>query len=173
MNNLEIERKFLVKKENIPFDLKKIKSKKIVQGFIYLNPAIRVRKVDNEFFLTIKSKSPKNLKLYNDLVRTEYEIRITKKAFNDLLKLCIGRIIYKRRYYIPYRCGRKSLVIELDIFEKELKGLIYAEIEFKTVKSAYKIKVPKWFYKDVTNIKKYKNTELSICKNIKNVLKYR
>lgn len=172
MNNLEIERKFLVKKENIPFDLKKYKSKKIIQGFIYLSPAIRIRKVDNEYILTIKSKSPKSLSGYDDLVRTEYEISISKKAFNDLLKLCKGRIIYKIRYFIPYITKGKCYTIELDVFEKELKGLIYAEIEFENVKNAYKIKVPDWFYKDVTNIKKYKNTELSICKNLKNVLKY-
>ena len=172
MDNLEIERKFLVKKESIPFNLKNFKYKKIVQGFIYLNPAIRLRKSGDKYYLTIKSKSPKKLSKYSDLVRTEYEIAISKKAYKDLLSLCLGRIIYKKRYYIPYKCGNKTYMIELDIFEKELKGLIYAEIEFKTVKSAYKIKVPDWFYKEVTNIKKYKNTELSICKNIKNVLKY-
>ncbi|MBP3200364.1 MAG: CYTH domain-containing protein [Lachnospiraceae bacterium] len=171
MNNLEIERKFLVKKDSIPYNLKNLKSKKIIQGFIYFNPAIRVRRVDNEYFLTIKSK-PNNYKEYGDLVRNEYEISIGKNAFNDLLKLCVGKILYKRRYYIPYKYGKKTYIIELDIFEKDFKGLIYAEIEFENVKNAYKIKVPDWFFKEVTNIRKYKNTELSICKNIKNVLKY-
>lgn len=172
MNNLEIERKFLVKKEDIPFILTNMECKKIVQGFIYLNPGIRVRQFGDEYFLTVKSKAPKKMSKYNDLVRTEYEISITKKVFNDLLKLCKGRILYKKRYFIPYKSGGKRYIIELDVFEKELKGLIYAEIEFKSVENAYKIKVPGWFFRDVTNIKKYKNTELSICKNIKNVLKY-
>lgn len=172
MKNLEIERKYLIRKKDIKFDLKKFDRKKIVQGFIYLKPAIRVRKCGDKYFLTIKSKPPKKFNKLDDLVRTEYEIEIGEKAYKYLLKLCQGRIIYKTRYFIPYKMAKKSYIIELDIFEKDLKGLIYAEIEFKTVKEANNIVVPDWFYRDITNIQKYKNTQLSICKNIKNVLKY-
>lgn len=172
MNNLEIERKYLIRKKDIDFDISKYKHKKIVQGFIYLKPAIRVRRVDNKYYLTVKSKPPKKFGSFDDLVRTELETEISKKAYLDLLKLCKGRVIYKTRYYIPYKYGKKSYVIELDVFEKALKGLIYAEIEFKTIKDAENIRVPGWFFKDVTSIEKYKNTQLSICKNIKNVLKY-
>ena len=172
MENFEIERKYLVRKEDINFSLKQFKHKKIVQGFIYLKPAIRVRKCGDKYYLAIKSKAPKKYDKFDDLIRTEYEIEIDKKAFKNLLKLCTGRIIYKTRYFIPYKLKNKSYTIELDIFEKDLKGLIYAEIEFKTLKEASNIVVPGWFYKDITNIEKYKNTQLSICKNIENVLKY-
>ena len=168
MKNVEIERKFLVKKSDIKLDLSKYKCSKIVQGFIYIKPAIRIRKADDKYYFTIKTKPPKSVKCKDDLARTEYEVEIPKKCYNYLLKFCTGRLIKKTRYYIPY----KRYTIELDIFEGDLKGLIYAEIEFKSVKDATNFAPPKWFFKDVTGIEKYKNTQLSICKIIKNVLRY-
>ena len=168
MKNVEIERKFLVKKSDLNFNLSKYKHSNIAQGFIYLKPAIRIRKSDDKYFLTIKTKPPKKLNVKNDLARTEYEIEIPKKCYNYLLKCCKGRIIKKTRYYIPY----KHYIIEIDVFKGELKGLIYAEVEFNSVAEAMKFKKLKWFFKDVTGIEKYKNTQLSICKNPKNVVKY-
>ena len=170
MKNVEIERKFLIRKLDLSFDYKKYPHDEIVQGFIYLNPAIRVRKSGNKYYLTIKSKAPKSFNVKNDIARSEYEIEISKKSFNDLIKICKGRIIYKTRYFIPYEYNKKNYIIELDVFKKDLKGLIYAEIEFNSLKEAKNIVIPRWFYKEVTGIKKYKNTELSICKNIKNIL---
>ena len=168
MKNVEIERKFLVKKSDIKFDLKKYKYSKIVQGFLYIKPAIRVRKADDKYYFTIKTKPPKGIKAKDDLARTEYEIEIPQKCYKYLLKFCTGRLIKKTRYFIPY----KRHTMELDVFEGDLKGLIYAEIEFKSVKEATSFTPPDWFFKDVTGIEKYKNTQLSICKIIKNVLRY-
>lgn len=168
MENVEIERKFLVRSKDIKLNLSKYKHSDISQGFIYIKPAIRIRKTDDKYSLAIKTKPPKEIKAKNDLARTEYEIEIPKKCYNYLLKFCKGRIIKKTRYYIPY----KRYIIELDVFKGELKGLIYAEIEFNSVKNAEKFSPPSWFYKDVTGIEKYKNTQLSICKIIKNVLRY-
>lgn len=168
MKNVEIERKFLVRKKDLSFALSKYKHYEISQGFIYIKPAIRIRKIGDKYTLTIKTKPPREIKAKNDLARTEYEIEIPKKCYNYLLKFCKGRVIKKTRYYIPYR----QYVIELDIFKGDLNGLIYAEIEFESVKKAEKFKPLPWFYREVTGIEKYKNTQLSICKNIKNVLIY-
>lgn len=168
MKNVEIERKFLVRKKDLSFTLSKYKHSEISQGFIYIKPAIRIRKIGDKYTLTIKTKPPREIKAKNDLARTEYEIEIPKKCYNYLLKFCKGRVIKKTRYYIPYR----QYVIELDIFKGDLNGLIYAEIEFESVKKAEKFKPLPWFYREVTGIEKYKNTQLSICKNIKNVLRY-
>ena len=168
MKNVEIERKFLVRKKDIKLDLNKYKHSDISQGFIYIKPAIRIRKTDDKYSLTIKTKPPKDVKAKDDLARAEYEIEIPKKCYDYLRKFCMGRIIKKTRYYIPY----KRYIIELDVFKGELKGLIYAEIEFNSVKNAEKFSPLSWFYKDVTGIEMYKNTQLSICKNIENVLKY-
>lgn len=155
--NLEIEKKYLVKKEDLPKDFKKYKSTLIEQGFISFKPCIRIRKIGAKYVLTVKSKPPKNMLKYNDLVRTEFEIEIEKKVYNELFKKCEGIVLKKRRYFIPYR----NHIIELDVFDKEYKGLIYAEVEFRTVKEANRFIKPKWFYKDVTSIEKYKNTSLS------------
>lgn len=160
MKNIEIEKKYLVKE--IPFSLSKYKKIDIEQSFIYIKPAIRIRKADNKYFLTIKSKAPDNIKCKPDLARTEFEISITKKAYTDLSKHTVGRKIIKTRFLIPY----KTHTIELDIFKGVYKGLMYAEVEFKNIKSANNFVAPKWFYKDVTGIEKYKNTSLAISKKI-------
>ena len=170
MKNIEIERKFLVKKQDLPKDYKKYNSYKIVQSFIYIKPAIRLRKVNNKYILTIKEKLISIEK--SDLARKEHEFFIPKALYDALHKLIIGREIVKRRYNIPYKFGDKKYTIELDIFEKELKGLIYAEVEFDSIKDANRFIPPSWFYRDVTSIEKYKNTSLSICKDIKSMIKY-
>ena len=171
MNNVEIERKFLVRLENLPSGYKKARCHKIIQGFISLKPAIRIRKSDSKYYLTIKEKYvDKNIK--DDLARKEYEIEISKSIFENLKMAIKGRLIYKTRYLIPYKDSGKKYTIELDIFEKDFKGLIYAEVEFDDFKSAKSFVAPSWFYKDVTGIDKYKNTSLSICKNVKKILKY-
>ena len=171
MNNVEIERKYLVRAESLPADYKKARCHRIIQGFISLKPAIRIRKSDSKYYLTIKEKYvDKNIK--DDLARKEYEIEISKSIFEKLKISIKGRLIYKTRYLIPYKNSGKKYTIELDIFEKDFKGLIYAEVEFDDFKSAKSFVAPSWFYKDVTGIDKYKNTSLSICKNVKKVLKY-
>ena len=172
MKNVEIERKYLVKKENLPKNYKKYKSYKIIQGFIYYRPVIRIRNANANYSMTIKDRiSLSGLKI-KDLARKEYEFDISKKTFDKLSESVNGRFIYKTRYNIPYKIGGKTYTIELDIFEKDYKGLVYAEVEFKNVKDANKFIAPDWFYKDVTGIERYKNTALSICKNPKSVIKY-
>lgn len=160
MKNLEIEKKYLVKINKIP-NLSKYKKVDIAQGFIYLKPCIRVRKAGNEYFITIKNKAPKKYGKNGDLVRTELETKISKEAYKDLFKLCKGNVIEKTRYYIPY----KKHMIELDVFRKKFKGLIYAEVEFKNLKEASRFVAPDWFYRDVTCVEKFKNTSLSKTKN--------
>ena len=170
MKNMEIERKYLVKKSDIPKSYKKYECKHMVQGYINLKPALRVRKSNNEYYLTVKDKVKKQNAKIKDLERIEYELLIDKKTYNRLIKFSIGRIIYKKRYFIPYMFKHKKYIIELDVFEKDLKGLVYAEVEFDNVNDANKFIGPNWFYKDVTGIEKYKNTSLTICKNVKNLL---
>lgn len=155
--NLEIERKFLVKKENLPNDLKQYKYVEIEQGFISLKPCIRIRKSNDDYYLTIKTKSPKKYNRYDDLVRGEYEFDISRSAYKKLYKKCDGIILKKTRYFIPY----KKHILELDIFKNEYKGLIYCECEFESVKEANNFIPPDWVDREVTNIEKYNNTSLS------------
>lgn len=162
MNNyLEIERKYLVKKADLPC-LKKYKHISITQGFICLAPCIRVRKAGDKYYLTIKSKpygnkTIKRTDVDSDLVRAEYEIEINKNSYQKLLRKCEGRIVKKERYFIPY----KKYVIELNIYKGRHLGHIDAEVEFKKSSDAKRFVAPDWFYKDVTGVEKYKNTSLS------------
>lgn len=59
----------------------------ISQGFIYIKPAIRIRKIGDKYTLTIKTKPPKEVKAKNDLARTEYEIDIPQNAIIICLSL--------------------------------------------------------------------------------------
>ena len=150
-NNLEIEKKYLVDIKDIPFKLSKYKSVKISQAYISKNPSIRIRATNNKYLINIKITTNKAY------TRIENEYKIKKKTYYNLLKSIESGIIYKTRYFIPY--GKYT--IELDIFEKELKGLCYAEVEFDSMKDLKAFREPIWFKKDVSNIKKYSNESLA------------
>ena len=49
---MEIERKFLVK--TIPEHLETYESKKIAQGYLCTNPVVRIRRSNDEYYLTYK-----------------------------------------------------------------------------------------------------------------------
>ena len=51
---MEIERKFTIKQ--LPTDLESYPSRHIEQGYLSESPVIRVRKEDDEYFLTYKGK---------------------------------------------------------------------------------------------------------------------
>ena len=53
---MEIERKFLIKKEQLPKDLANCSFHKIEQGYLCTDPVVRIRRQDDEYYLTYKSK---------------------------------------------------------------------------------------------------------------------
>jgi len=146
---MEIERKFLVKET--PSDLECYTSFDICQGYLDSgDPHVekRVRRKGNKYFLTKKSKGL--------FVRDEKETEIPEKEFLRLWELARG-IIEKKRYKIPFN----GFVIELDIYHANLEGLVTAEVEFLSEKSAMEFICPLWFGKEVTNDKRYKNANLA------------
>ena len=145
---MEIERKFLVNK--IPFDLRGYKSRKIEQAYLCTEPVVRVRRDNDDYYLTYKSKGL--------IVREEYNLPLTKEAYEHLLTKADGNIITKTRYEIP---DKDDLIIELDIFEKAFEGLILAEVEFNTEEQAHSYLPPEWFGEDVSNSPEYHNSTLS------------
>lgn len=151
--NLEIERKWLIDKKDIPFDLKKYKCVKIEQSYLIKKPAVRIRKENNKYYLTVKSDK-------NSLVRNEYEVNINKKDYEYLHKNCQSNTINKNRYLIPY----KKNTIQLDIFTDRFSGLVYAEVEFKTVSEAKKFIKPDWFGRELTHDKLATNSSLAFKK---------
>ena len=156
MNNLEIERKFLVDVNKIPYDLNSLEKKEIEQGYILHNPAVRVRSISNsEYYMTFKSNTG------NNLVRNEIEFRISKEAYSKLMNREDVNKISKNRY-IAFESNKK---FELDVFKGKLEGLACLEVEFGSVEDANSFVVPSWVKKEVTNDARYTNSELSKLKN--------
>lgn len=145
---MEIERKFLV--NSIPFSLDGYKKRLIEQAYLCTEPVVRVRRDNDDYYLTYKSKGL--------IVREEYNLPLTKDSYDHLLAKADGRIITKTRYEIPLSDG---LLVEFDIFEGELSGLMLAEIEFESEAQAMSYVPPQWFGEDVSNSSKYHNSTLS------------
>ena len=110
-DNMEIERKYLV--ETCPFSLHDYPSHEIEQGYLNTEPVVRIRRYDDSYVLTYKSKG--------FLVREEYNLPLTKEAYEHLRTKIDGRLIQKRRYLIPLEDG---LTAELDCFHL----FLYADV---------------------------------------------
>ncbi len=146
---MEIERKYLVTEP--PADYLTWKAVSMEQAYLCTAPVVRVRKENNEYFLTCKSKGL--------LAREEYNLPLTKEAYEHLLKKADGIIITKTRYKKPIE--GTALVIELDVFSGEYKGLMLAEVEFASIEDAERFTPPSWFGEDVTLSGEYQNSRLS------------
>ena len=92
------------------------------------------------------------------MAREEYNLPLTKEAYEHLLPKIDGLLISKTRFLIPLSDG---LTAELDIFDGELAGLTMVEVEFTTIEQADQFIPPEWFGEDVTNSGKYHNSYLS------------
>lgn len=145
---MEIERKFLV--NSLPDNLTSFPCRVIEQGYLCTDPVIRIRRDNEKYELTYKSKGL--------MSRQEYNLPLNEKAYRHLLAKIDGRLIKKKRYMIP---AEDSLTIELDIFEGSLSPLILAEVEFPDEETALSFTVPEWFGEDVTFSGKYHNSSLS------------
>ncbi len=148
---MEIERKFLITStETLPFDPEDFPSRQIEQGYLCTSPVVRIRRDNDNYFLTYKSKGL--------MVRNEYNLPLTPESYAHLRAKADGRIITKTRYMIPVE---KGLTLELDIFHGDLAPLILAEIEFPDEQSARAYQPPEWLGEDVTFSAEYHNSSLS------------
>lgn len=151
---MEIERKYLVK--YIPQSLEQYEMKRIEQGYLCRKPIVRIRKSNDDYILTYKSKV--NAVESTALVNNEIEMELTKSAYEHLKDKIDHNLIVKRRYLIPIEGG---LTAELDIFEGKLEGLYFAEIEFPDIEAAENFVLCDWLSKDVSEDKRYGNYNLS------------
>lgn len=152
---MEIERKYKINK--MPNDLDQYQVKKIEQGYLCIEPVVRIRRSNDEYFLTCKTKrekEEKQLAICND----EYEIYLTKEAYFHMKQKIDGYLIEKKRYLIPLENG---LLAELDVFYGNLKGLCFVEVEFPDIKAANDFQPPCWFGEDVSFHPQYFNHYLS------------
>lgn len=145
---MEIERKFLI--EKTPFALDGFKKSEIEQAYLCTNPVVRIRKSDDDYYLTYKAKGK--------IAREEYNLPLTKEAYEHLLAKADGNILTKTRYEIP---EKDNLVIELDVFHGKFDGLLLAEVEFESLEQAENYIPPEWFGRDVSITGEYQNSVLS------------
>lgn len=147
---MEIERKYLIEKEQLPADLASYSFHKIEQGYLCTSPVVRIRRQDDDYFLTYKSKGL--------MAREEYNLPLTQEAYEHLKSKADGLVISKTRYLIPEKNG---LTIELDVFHEDYEGLLLAEVEFPSEEAANSYTPPTWFGRDVTFSSDYHNSTLS------------
>ena len=114
---MEIERKFLVTAPPEGYEARPFRM--IEQAYLCTEPVVRVRREDDSFYLTYKSRGL--------MAREEYNLPLDEKAYLHLLKKADGQVLTKKRYLLPVE-GRPDLTFELDVFEGAYQGLILAEV---------------------------------------------
>jgi adenylate cyclase len=161
---LEIERKYLLKNNKWKSQIVSEFTKVITQGYISSSKGkvVRVRSVstfgEQIGFITIKGPT-------KGISRIEYEYEIPYEDARDMInKLCIDTI-KKTRYMVgatgvivPNPDMDDELYWEIDVFHAKNKGLVIAEIELPHSKTKYDI--PEWISRDVTDQRKYSNSNL-------------
>lgn len=145
---MEIERKYLI--HQLPEGLNLHPHYKIEQAYLCTEPVVRIRRQGDEYFLTYKSKG--------FMVREEYNLPLTKEAYEHLRPKVDGILISKTRYVLPLGGG---LNIELDVFDAPYETLRLAEVEFPDEETANQFVPPSWFGEDVTFSTEYQNSTLS------------
>lgn len=145
---MEIERKYLV--HRLPKHLTDYPCRTITQGYLNTSPVIRIRRDNDKYELTYKSKGL--------MAREEYNLPLTREAYEHLLTKIDGYMIRKKRYMIPLKCG---LTAELDVFEEQLAPLLLVEVEFQSEEDALSFVPPSWFGEDVTFSGEYHNSRLA------------
>lgn len=152
----EVEKKWLIDKKSIPYDLTKedVRIYEIKQTYLCFDPEMRVRDYNNgaSYEYTIKTNMTED-----GLVRDEVNLTINKEQYDNLIKKKEGSTIEKTRYQF----FADNQVIAIDIFHGKLDGLAYMEIEFANEEEAKNYQTPSWVIKDVTDDINYKNGHLA------------
>ena len=147
---VEIERKFLV--DALPDDLEWLDERPLRQGYVALDgdTEVRVRDDAGSWRLTVKHGG--------GLLRVEEDIEIEQPRGETLYALTEGRRVEKRRHRMPYG----DAMLEVDVFQGALEGLVVAEVEFADEATARAFAPPAWFGREVTDDGAYKNRALAV-----------
>ena len=148
MSGIEIERKFLVRKGGA-YKSAAFSSSHIVQGYIPSDAAtVRIRIRDDKAYLTIKGKSKDGIGRY------EFEKEIEMDEARQLMQLCKGGVIDKRRYLV--KSGNHTF--EVDEFYGDNEGLVMAEVELGSVDETFE--KPDFIGPEVTGDKRFYNKHM-------------
>ena len=145
----EIERKYLIKAEAWQQAKANAEYTHLSQGYLSLEAerTVRVRIKEELALLTIKGKT-------QGVSRPEFEYEIPLNDGLELLKICQGSIIEKKRYIIHY----DQLTWEVDEFEGDNAGLIIAEVELESEDQTFAL--PPWIKEEVSDDNRYYNSNL-------------
>lgn len=144
--HIETERKFLLKK--LPLLISE--GEKILQSYIFIDnqKEARVRISKGKATLAIKINS-------DDISRKEFEIPLCEKDALEFINYYCSKPPIEKTRYVIFLEGMKW---EIDIFEKQNKGLILAEIELDYPEQ--KFNIPHWLEREVTYNRCYYNSYL-------------
>ena len=162
MQNIEIERKYLVKDSSCLEQA--LTHYDIIQGYVCREPGKTVRlrlRTDadgrQQAFMTFKHKIA-------SFTRFEWEREITVEDFHALLPMCGNRFIDKTRYILPAEAVDPHtgeplhLKWEIDVFRHPNAGLLLAEIELPDEQTQFVL--PAFIGEDVTNDPRYYNANM-------------
>ena len=145
----EIERKFLVINDDWKSEVDK--SKHMIQGYLGRGAerSVRVRTSgDGKAFLNIKSST-------DGITRSEYEYEIPETEAKEILEeIALKPVIDKQRYYIK----KGDHTWEVDVFNRENKGLVIAEIELSAEDEDFE--KPDWIGAEVSTDPRYYNMNI-------------
>lgn len=82
---MEIERKYLIERSKIPFDPADYPCRRIEQGYLCTEPVVRIRRDNDDYYLTYKSKGL--------MIREEYNLPLTPEAYSHLTGKVDGHLI--------------------------------------------------------------------------------
>lgn len=186
---IEIERKFII--PALPAQIHQYPCHQLEQAYLNTDPVVRIRRQDQEYYLTYKGKGL--------LSREEYNLPLDRDSYLHLLEKADGYVITKTRYCIPlmhpvfsfdqplmhdshpdlsphllpdasgtYTPSPKAqtalpetLMIELDVFHPPFAPLLMAEIEFTDESLARAFQPPAWFGREVTLDPSFHNSSMS------------
>lgn len=152
----EIERKFLLGesfKKPLNYETAKIK-----QAYISVENGkqTRVRIIYRPKTKTYESTI--GIKYTDNIVRDEYEIPIETKIAKEIFNKCKLSLEKKRLSFV---IGNEHY--DIDTFPN---GIVFAEVEYKSLDSMNKWVKPSWLGKEITKDKKFSNITLA-KKNLK------
>ncbi len=163
---IELEKTYLAK--NLPEGLENCQSKEIIDIYLpksAVHPVLRIRKNGDKYEMT--KKQP--LDQQDRSCQKEQTINLTKAEFDELAKID-GKRVHKIRYYYEV----SGNIAEIGVFQKDLKGLVVIDFEFKTESEKDSFKPPDFCLADVTQEdfiaggmicgKTYKNLESKLKK---------
>lgn len=171
MNNMEIERKFLVRDDS--FKRLAVARYEIIQGYISKDAERTVRvRIKRELsvgtdagkedevraYLTIKSKPNAS-----GFSRFEWERAISIDDAHELLQLCLPNPIRKSRWIVPCvgvgeGANARGLRWEIDEFHGHLSGLVLAELELDSEQQSFER--PAFIGEEVTGVPRYYNANM-------------